>query len=150
MMKLFKQTFGTREINAIRRELIMPRWNMIQPELMLELRNDVGPLTPKLAQVKHILEWVRIKVFTGSGWCGVGRHPHERACLANVFVATAVLGLASGNARLKDEFGCNNLQVKRSAKVMGSTKCSAIARHDHCIGRSNGLRPGMQVCCGLL
>lgn len=80
-------------MDAISRELIMQRWNVIQHELIPELRSDVGPLTPKLEKVIHILEWVRIETFTGTGWCGVGRHPHERAWLANAFVAKAVLGL---------------------------------------------------------
>jgi Transposase DDE domain/Transposase domain (DUF772) len=73
----------------------MQRWNVIQHELLPELRNDVGTLTPPLEKVIHILEWVRIEEFTGTGWCGVGRHPYERAWLANAFVAKAVLGLAT-------------------------------------------------------
>jgi hypothetical protein len=79
----------------------MQRWNVIQHELMPELRNDVGPLTPKLEKVIHTLEWVRIEEFTDSGWCGVGRHPHERAWLANAFVAKAVLGLATTAALIE-------------------------------------------------
>ena len=82
-------------MDANRRELIMQRWNVIQHELLPELRNDVGPLTPKLEKVIHILEWVRIEEFTKSGWCGVGRPPHERAWLANAFVAKTVLGVAT-------------------------------------------------------
>lgn len=54
MMKFSKQTSNDREMNANRRELIMQRWNVIQPEL----RNDVGPLTPKLEKVIHILECI--------------------------------------------------------------------------------------------
>jgi hypothetical protein len=71
----------------------MQRWNVIQHELLPELRNDVGPLTPKLEKVIYVLEWVRIEEFTESTWCGVGRPPHERAWLANAFVAKTVLGL---------------------------------------------------------
>lgn len=73
--------------------MIMQRWNVIQHELIPELRNDVGVLTPKLEHVIHILEWVRIEEFTRVSWCGVGRAPHERAWLANAFVAKAVLNL---------------------------------------------------------
>jgi len=73
----------------------MQRWNVIQYEVLPELRNDLGALTPKLEKVIHILEWVRIEEFTESSWCGVGRPPHERAWLANAFVAKAVLGLTS-------------------------------------------------------
>ena len=79
-------------MDTTQRELIMQRWNVIQHELLPELRAD-GPLTPKLEKVVHILEWVRIEEFTGSSWCGVGRPPFERAWLANAFVAKAVLGL---------------------------------------------------------
>jgi hypothetical protein len=32
---------------------------VIQHDLIPELRNDVGPLTPKLEKLIHILEWVR-------------------------------------------------------------------------------------------
>jgi len=88
-------------MDAISRELIMQRWNVIQRELIPELRSDVGPLTPKLEKVTHILDWVRIEAFTGPGWCGVGRHPHERAWMANAFVAKAVLGLATTAALIE-------------------------------------------------
>lgn len=82
-------------MNATGRELIMQRWNVIQHELLPELKNDVGALTPKLEKLIHVLEWVRIEEFTQSTWCGVGRPPHERAWLANGFVAKAVLGLTT-------------------------------------------------------
>jgi len=82
-------------MNTTRAELIMQRWNVIQHDLLPELRNDVGPLTPRLEKVIHMLDWVRIEEFTESSWCGVGRPPHERAWLANAFVAKAVLGLTS-------------------------------------------------------
>lgn len=73
----------------------MQRWNVIQHELLPELKNEVGALTPKLEKVIHTLEWVRIEEFTASTWCGVGRPPCERAWLANAFVAKAVLGLTT-------------------------------------------------------
>jgi hypothetical protein len=82
-------------MNANRQDLIMQRWNVIQHELLPELRNDVGMLTPKLENVIYVLEWVRIEEFTESAWCGVGRPPHERAWLANAFVAKTVLGLTT-------------------------------------------------------
>ena len=82
-------------MNATRPELIMQRWNVIQHELLPELRNDVGTLTPKLEKVIYVLEWVRIEEFTETSWCGVGRPPHERAWLANAFVAKTVLGLTT-------------------------------------------------------
>ena len=88
-------------MDATRRELIMQRWNVIQHDLLPELRNEIGTLTPKLERVIHILDWVRIEEFVASrgglglSWCGVGRPPHERAWLANAFVAKAVLGLTT-------------------------------------------------------
>ncbi len=77
------------------RELIMQRWNVIQDELLPQLKGEVGALTPKLERLIHILEWVRIEELVASSWCGEGRPPHERAWLANAFVAKAVLGLTT-------------------------------------------------------
>lgn len=88
-------------MNATRRDLLMQRWNLVQHELLPELRAEVGPLTPKLERVIHVLEWVRIEEFTAASWCGVGRPPHERAWLANAFVAKAVLGLPTTVALLE-------------------------------------------------
>lgn len=82
-------------MNTNRRELILQRWNIVQHELLPELRHEVGELTPKLEKLTHILEWVRIEEFIASSWCGVGRPPHERAWLANAFVAKAVLQIAT-------------------------------------------------------
>ncbi len=95
MMRFSRQHHNACEMNATRRELIMQRWNVIQHELIPEIKNDIGTLTPKLEKVIHILEWVRIEEFTQATWCGVGRPPHERAWLANAFVSKAVLGLAT-------------------------------------------------------
>jgi len=55
----------------------MQRWNVIQHELLPELRSDSGTLTPKLEALIHTLAWVRIEQFTDSTWCGLGRPPHE-------------------------------------------------------------------------
>ncbi len=82
-------------MDTTQREQIMQRWNVIQHELLPELEEQVGSLTPKLEKVIHTLEWVRIEEFTGTSWCGVGRPPFERAWLANAFVAKAVWGLAT-------------------------------------------------------
>ena len=73
----------------------MQRWNAIQYELIPKLGDEVGALTPKLKQVIYTLEWVRIEEFVASSWCGVGRPPHERAWLANAFVAKTVLKLTT-------------------------------------------------------
>lgn len=95
MMRFSRQHHNACEMNVTRRDLIMQRWNVIQHELLPELSRDIGTVTPKLEKVIHILEWVRIEEFTAAGWCGVGRPPHERAWLANAFVAKAVLGLTT-------------------------------------------------------
>jgi len=94
MMKFSNPTSNAREMDANRRELLMQRWNVIQHDLLPELRIEVGALTPKLEKVIHTLEWVRIEEFVTSSWCGIGRPPHERGWLANALVAKAVLGLA--------------------------------------------------------
>lgn len=71
----------------------MQRWDIIQHELIAGLGAQMGPLSPRLERLIHILEWVRIEQFVPASWCGLGRKPHERAWLANAFVAKAVLGL---------------------------------------------------------
>ena len=62
---------------------------------MPELRDEVGALTAKLAQVVHTLEWVRIEEFVSSSWGGYGRPEHDRGMLANAFVAKAILGIST-------------------------------------------------------
>lgn len=81
-------------MDATRRDLILQRWNVVQHELMPELRYECGALTPKLEKLVHILDWVRIEEWT-QAWLGIGRKPHDRGALANAFVAKAVLNLAT-------------------------------------------------------
>ena len=57
-------------MDITQRNGIMQRWRIVQEELMLELRDKVGALTAKLAQVVHTLEWVRIEEFVSSSWGG--------------------------------------------------------------------------------
>ena len=95
MMRFRRQHHNACKMNATRRDLIMQRWNVIQHDLLPELRNELGTLTPKLEKVIHTLEWVRIEEFVASSWCGEGRPPHERSWLANAFVAKSVLGLTT-------------------------------------------------------
>lgn len=52
----------------------MQRWFVIQHELMPEMRNEIGMLTPRLEKVIHTLEWVSIEEFAGTIWCGAGWH----------------------------------------------------------------------------
>jgi hypothetical protein len=82
-------------MNIAQRNEIMQRWNIIQHELIPELRNEMGALTPKLVQVVHTLEWVRIEEFVSSTWGGCGRPEHDRRMLASAFVAKVVLGLST-------------------------------------------------------
>ena len=121
MMRFSRQHHNARKMNPTRRELIMQRWNMIQHELLPELRNEVGTLTPKLEKVIYVLEWVRIEEFTESTWCGIGRPPHERGWLANAFVAKAVLGLTTTVGLIE------RLTIDRALKrICGFPQCKKL------------------------
>lgn len=87
-------------MDAIRRELLMQRWNLVQHELLPELKFETT-LTPKLEHLIHILEWVRVEDFTHASQCGVGRPRFERGWLANAFVAKAVLRLPTTAALIE-------------------------------------------------
>jgi len=95
MMWFRRQHHKARKMDTTRRDLIMQRWNVVQHDLLPELRDDIGILTSKLEKVIYILEWVRIEEFVHSSWCGEGRPPHERCWLANAFVAKSVLGMTT-------------------------------------------------------
>lgn len=73
----------------------MQYWRVVQQELMPELRNEIGEMTPRLEKLIHTLEWVRIDEFVRTTWRGRGRPPHDRISLASAFVAKAVLGLGT-------------------------------------------------------
>lgn len=108
-------------MDPTRRDLIMQRWNVIQHELLPEVKNDVGTLTGKLEQVIYVLEWVRIEEFTQTSWCGVGRPPYERAWLANAFVAKTVLGLTSTVALIE------RLTIDRALRrICGFAMCKKL------------------------
>lgn len=80
---------------------IMQRWMTIQQELIPQLWQEVGALTPRLEKLIHIIEWVRIEEFVEVSWSGIGRPPHDRGALATAFVAKAVLGLATTAALIE-------------------------------------------------
>ena len=108
-------------MDTTQRQLIMQRWKVARHELLPELKDQVGPLTPKLEKVVHTLEWVRIEEFTGESWCGVGRPPFERAWLANAFVAKAVLGLATTVGLI------DRLTIDRALRrICGFPRCKAL------------------------
>lgn len=115
------QHHKVRKMNTSRRALIMQRWNVIQHELLPELRIDVGTLTPKLEKVIHTLEWVRIEEFVCSLWCGEGRPPHERSWLANAFVTKSVLGLTTTRGLIE------RLMVDRALRrICGFSPCRKL------------------------
>lgn len=89
----YRKTHLHPQMDTTQRPLVMQRWNCIQYEIIPDLLEDVGVLTPKLMKVIHILEWVRIEEFVRSTWNGIGRPPHDRQMLASAFVAKTVLGI---------------------------------------------------------
>ena len=97
-------------MNTTQRVGILQRWRVVQHELMPELRQEIGPLTPRLEKLIHTLEWVRIEEFVASTWNGKGRPPHDRGALANAFVAKALLGLGTTVALIE------RLQMDRALK----------------------------------
>lgn len=80
-------------MNPTQRLLIMQRWNLLQHDLLPEIKQQCGSLTPKLEKLIHVLDWVRIEEFVSDQWQGIGRKPHGRGALASAFIAKAVLGL---------------------------------------------------------
>lgn len=99
----------------------MQRWNVVQHELIPELDARWGVPTPKLERLIHILEWVRIEEFVSDLWCGTGRPPHERAWLANAFVAKTVLNLPTTVALI------DRLTVDRSLRrICGFPGCKKL------------------------
>ena len=121
MMELSKPHHNAYVMDAIKRELILQRWGVIQGELMPELRHELGPLSSKLEAVIRTLEWVRIEEFIEPSWCGVGRPPHERAWFANAFVAKAVLGIVHTNALIE------RLMMDRALRrICGFSTCKAL------------------------
>ena len=100
---------------------MMNRWNVVQHELIPELEVRWGELTPKLERLIHILDWVRIEEFVATSWSGTGRPPHERAWLANAFVAKTVLNLPTTVALI------DRLTVDRSLRrICGFAACKKL------------------------
>lgn len=95
MMKFSTLYQYTHTMNATRAHQIMQRWNVIQYEIIPSLNAQSESLTPKLEKLIHILEWLRVEEMIAVSWCGNGRPPHERAWIANAFVAKAVLGIGT-------------------------------------------------------
>jgi hypothetical protein len=81
-------------MQSIQPHEILQRWNVVQYELLPELKQEFGGFSPRLEKLIHILEWVRIEEFiSGAPFGSVGRPQSERAWLANAFVAKAMLNM---------------------------------------------------------
>jgi len=52
---------------------IMYRWTVVQHELIPELEQRCGVMTPKLERLIHVLDWVRIEEFIISPYGATGR-----------------------------------------------------------------------------
>jgi hypothetical protein len=108
-------------MNTTRRDFIMQRWNIFQREFFPELQEEIGVLTEKLKKVIYTLEWVRVEEFVESTGCGIGRPPHERAWMANAFVAKAVLGLSTTTALIE------RLKIDRALRrICGFAPCKEL------------------------
>ena len=93
----------------------------MQHELVPQLGAELGSLTPRLEKLIHTLEWVRIEEFTRSRGDDLGRPAHERAWLANAFVAKAVLGLTTTVALIE------RLQIDRALRrICGFAMCRKL------------------------
>lgn len=68
-------------------------WNCIQISLFPFLKEELGFMTDKHRQLVTTLETIHIEDFIGTGSCGTGRPPSDRATIARSFVAKAVLGI---------------------------------------------------------
>ena len=53
-------------MDTTRRDLIMQGRNVVQYELLPEIREQAGSLTLKLEKLIHTLEWVRVEEFVES------------------------------------------------------------------------------------
>jgi hypothetical protein len=108
----------------------MQRWHIMQYELIPELKEEVGVLTPKLEKVIHTLEWVRIEEFVKSTWCGIGRPPHDRKMLASAFVAKTVLGLKTTAGLIE------RLTIDRALKRICGFPMRKKLPHEACFSRA--------------
>ncbi len=70
-------------------------WGRIQGDLFPWLKEELGPLSPKLQELVAILELVRIEDHIRSTAGEPGRPPKDRAAIARAFVAKAVYGFST-------------------------------------------------------
>jgi len=88
-------------MNTTQRDGLLQRWRVVQHELIPELWQEQGSLTPRLEKLIHTLEWLRIEDFVGKPHSDTGRPQHDRGALANAFVAKAVLNLGTTAALIE-------------------------------------------------
>lgn len=99
----------------------LQRWSCVQQTLIPELLHEMGALTPKLERLIHVLEWVRVEEFVQRHYRDWGRPAHERAWLANAFVAKALLGLPNTTALIE------RLHMDRSLRrICGFALCKRL------------------------
>ena len=60
-------------MHAIRAQQFLSRWKAVQFDLIPALQGELGAMTPKLEQLIHVLEWVRLEEFVDATWIGIGR-----------------------------------------------------------------------------
>ena len=85
---------------------ILQSWRRIQQRLFPENKAELGPQTPKHAQIMVTLDFLDLERFIPSS-SGKGRPPRDRTALACAFVAKAVLNLPTTEALI------DRLQVDR-------------------------------------
>jgi Transposase DDE domain/Transposase domain (DUF772) len=95
MIKVSNLYQSAHTMNAIKAQQIMQRWTVVQHELIPMWHAEHELLTPKLEQLIHILEWLRLEEMCRDSWCGNGRPPYARAWFANAYIAKAVLGIST-------------------------------------------------------
>ncbi len=86
-------------MNNTQKNQFLQRWTCVQEELIPTLGLEMT-LTPKLEKLIHILEWIQLEEFICASWCGMGRPPHERFCLANAFIAKVILNIPTNSCLL--------------------------------------------------
>jgi hypothetical protein len=85
-------------MNTTLRQKISQYWTTIQEELILQVTEELGPLTNQMMAVVRTLEMARIEEFVDRRWCGIGRPPKDRCALSRAFMAKAILKLPTTEA----------------------------------------------------
>ena len=107
-------------------------------ELFPMLEAVLDGVSEQLELVVSIVSLVPLGKLLNASRAGMGRPSKDRTALATAFIAKAVLGQVY--SRLKDEFGANQVRVRRAAKVMAHLMFGvlALAVDQWLRGRSRG------------